>query len=160
MDDDITPISVGKRVIFSVSVVEIPIEYGHCPNSTAQILTARFPLYHSFQPNRYSEAIDITVTENGIYTLGSDSEMDTDGYLYEDKLDLFYPLPYQINKNDNDGCNKQFKLTQYLKKNRTYILLVTTHSLNETGSFFIYVLGPNNATLKPSGEYDRYMYQI
>ncbi|CAF1172988.1 unnamed protein product [Adineta ricciae] len=108
------------------------------------------------EPNHNYELIEVNVTEDGSYTLGSDSEMNTYGYLYQNKFDPFADaFVYFINENDDGGCNYQFKLTYYLYKHIKYILMITTFAPNETGSFSIFVLGPNNVTLERSGEYSR-----
>lgn len=121
-------------------------------------LTINSSKYHQsvndIEPNHNYELIEVNVAENGSYILGSDSEMNTYGYLYQNKFDPFAtPFEYLINQDDDGGCNYQFQLTDYLYEHRKYILMITTSVPNETGSFSIFVLGPNNVTLKHSGEY-------
>ncbi len=105
------------------------------------------------QPNYYYEAIEINVAENGYYTLVSDSNMNTFGYLYQTNFNPFNPFVNRIKIDYGGGCNAQFKLIDYLEKERTYILVVTTSDPNVTGSFTIIALGPSNVTPKRSGEY-------
>ncbi len=110
------------------------------------------------QPNYYYEAIEINVAENGYYTLVSDSNMDTYGYLYENNFNPFNPFVNQIMEDDESGCNRQFKLYYYLQKQKTYILIITTSDPNVTGSFSIIALGLSHVTLKRSGEYTYHVH--
>jgi len=95
----------------------------------------------------YYEAIQVNVVEDGIYTFGSDSTMNTYGHIYKGKFNPFDPSMNQVQRDDDSGCNSQFKMVTYLEKNTTYILVVTTSSAKVTGSFSIIAFGPNNVTL-------------
>jgi len=107
------------------------------------------------QPNYHYEAIEITVVENGTYTFSSYSEINTYGYLYENNFNPFNPSENRINENDDSGCNGQFKLIQYMQKQKIYILVITTVRENDIGPFTITAFGSNDVTMKHSGEYNR-----
>lgn len=79
--------------------------------------------------------------------------MYTYGYLYANKFNPLNPSANLINEDHDHGCNGQFKLIHYLQKEITYILVVTTFSPNETGSFSVISLGLNGVILKHSSEY-------
>jgi hypothetical protein len=93
------------------------------------------------------------VAEDGIYTLGSNRDINIDGYLYQNKFNPLDPSINQISRNVQGVCSGQLELIYYLRKQITYILLVTTYFLRTQGSFSIIVVGPSKTTLKYSGEY-------
>lgn len=108
----------------------------------------------------YYEAIEVSVDENGIYTLSSYSEMETYGNVYVNKFNPFDPSANQIICNNYGGCNVDFKLTPYLQKQQIYILMVSPSASHRTGSFLVTALGPNKVTLKHTGEYISDVYYI
>jgi hypothetical protein len=61
-----------------------------------------------------------------------------------------------IEENDDGSCDHQFMISTHFYASTTYILVVTTHSPNVTGSFSILAFGPNSITLKRSSEYMYY----
>ena len=105
------------------------------------------------ETNYYYEAIQVSIIEDGNYTLGSNSHIDTYGYIYKDKFNPRDPSTNQVAKDNNGGCNDQFKLFTYLQTKTTYILVVTTYHPNEDGPFSIFGFGPNNIILKYRSEY-------
>ena len=109
------------------------------------------------ESNYYYEAIQVNVVEDGNYILGSESEIDTVGYLYENQFNPLNPSTNRLNENDEGGCDNQFKLIHYLQKQITYILVVTTYEPNKLGSYSVIALGPNNVTLK---QFSKYMFQF
>lgn len=100
----------------------------------------------SLDPNYYYEPIQIIVAEDGFYAFESNSTIDTYGSIYKNEFDALDPQNNQIEKDDNYGCDDQFKLVVYLEKQKKYILVVTTHDSNTTGSFSIITFGPNEVT--------------
>lgn len=121
-------------------------------------LTTNSPMYtrECIQSNHYYETIQINVIEDGYYRFGSiNDSIYTYGDIYENKFNPFDPHMNQINKNIWGTCRFGFEPppATYLRKQMTYILVVTTDRPRVTGSFSIIVFGPNNVTLKHSGEY-------
>ncbi len=96
----------------------------------------------------YYEAVQVNVIDTDYYILGSNSTVDTFGYLYKDN---FYPSCWSENllsKDDNSGGGGQFRFATYLKINTTYVLVVTTSSPNVRGKFSIFASGSSNVSLK------------
>ena len=97
--------------------------------------------------NYYYEAIQVNVDESDYYTVRSESNINTYGYIYKDNFDPNNPFVHLHLKNDD--CDKnQFKLFTHLESNTTNILVVTTFTQETIGAFSILVSGPKNVTLK------------
>ena len=101
----------------------------------------------------------MNVIEDGNYTLGSNSSIDTNGYIYKDKFNPYDPSMNQVAEDDDGGFNGQFKLFVYLLTKTTYILVVTTFAPEVVGSFSIIASGPNNVTLKYTSEYAHHVVE-
>jgi hypothetical protein len=101
--------------------------------------------------------MEIKVFEDGIYHLVSESTIDTYGSIYQDTFHPVLPCVNLITQDDDGTCDKQFMVNLYFRAITTYILVVTTHSPNVTGSFSIVAFGPNNVILKRSSEYIWYL---
>jgi len=70
------------------------------------------------------------------------------GYIYEGSFDPFNPSTNLISE-DDDGCDfNRLRLVVDLYVNVTYILVVTTLSQRETGSFSIIASGSTTVHLK------------
>ena len=83
----------------------------------------------------------VTVPLTGPYRFTSNSTIDTWGYLYNG---TFLPTSTSFNlitSDDNSGTNNQFKLTQVLQANETYVLVATTHDPFVTGAYTVIVFG-------------------
>lgn len=78
--------------------------------------------------------------------------MNTHGYLYENKFNPINPSANKIELGDFPECYGQFAFKRHLKKHIKYLFVMTTYAPNNFGSFSINVFGPNNVTLKHSGE--------
>lgn len=102
--------------------------------------TACFGEYHFY------EAIEMKVIETGNYSLGSNSSMDTYGYIYENSFNPTYADENLLSEDDQSYRNNQFKLVIRLQVNTTYILVMTTYSPNIRGMFTIIAIGPNNVS--------------
>ena len=103
----------------------------------------------------YYEAIEINVTQSGYYTLSSITNLDSYGYLYKDYFTSFNPEETSVNYN-TDGCQDgNFKITEYLQSNTTYILIVTTHMMEKfaQGPFSVIIRGHHNITMKRTGRF-------
>ncbi|CAF1591027.1 unnamed protein product [Rotaria magnacalcarata] len=99
---------------------------------------------------QYYQAIEVSVQTSGMYTLTSDSEIDTFGYFYHDSFDPSLPENNLITADDDSGdISLQFGLEVYLQAGNKYILVVTTHGMYETGDFSILTHGPDHVELNP-----------
>jgi hypothetical protein len=118
-------------------------------------LTTNSPKYSPdySQTNYYYEAIEVNVADDGMYTLRSDTEMSVSNTLYQNKFNPFNPSVNVIGSGTTMGCIYGFSMIYYYEKQKIYIVVTTTNYPNETGSFSIFALGPNNITLKHSGKY-------
>jgi hypothetical protein len=96
----------------------------------------------------YYQAIQVTVSTAGTYTLTSSSTMDTRGYLYRTSFDPSNSTVNLIADNDDGGGQLQFRMQIHLEPGQTYILVVTTHRDNVTGSFSVSAIGPGSAGLE------------
>jgi hypothetical protein len=97
--------------------------------------------YHYFQ------AIQVTVSVNGIYIFDSNSTADTRGYFYQNSFDPSVPTTNLVTDNDDGGGMLQFRIRVNLQAGTTYILVVTTHRQYVTGTFSVSAAGPSIATL-------------
>lgn len=95
----------------------------------------------------------MTVTETGRYSLGTNSTIDTYGYIYKNRFDPADPFVNLISEDDQSYRNNQFKIVTSLQINITYILVVTTYSPNVTGMFTVIVIGPNNVKFNHISKY-------
>ncbi len=120
-------------------------------------LTIRSPSYDRTRgekpPSFYYEAIQVKVMEAAIYSLRSNSTIDTYGHIYNNSFDPCDSSLNLISEDDESGGHSQFQLTISLQTNTTYILVVTTYYPSVTGNFSILVSGPNNVDLNSISEY-------
>lgn len=103
--------------------------------------------------NYYYEAVEVNVMEAGYYDITSNSSMYTYGALYENKFDAVDTQMNLISKNEGGGCNEQFKISNFLQANTTYVLVVTTSCPNVTGAFSVLMFGTNTVSMNHIGEY-------
>lgn len=89
----------------------------------------------------YYEAIQITVSKSGSYSLESVSDMNTIGYLYETSFNPSNPSTNLLIYSDNHGVAAGFLIDSVLFLGRTYILVVTTSQASLTGDFWISARG-------------------
>jgi hypothetical protein len=101
----------------------------------------------------YYEAIRINVAMSGYYSLRSNSNVDTAGYIYKEKFNTISPLENLLTENDNSCGGRQFKFTLNLQVGTTYILVVTTSLAEKTGRFSILASGPSTVSLNRISEY-------
>ncbi|CAF4171318.1 unnamed protein product, partial [Adineta steineri] len=87
-------------------------------------------------------SVGFSIATTGLYTIVSNSTMDTYGYLYNDTLNPSFP-DQNLMLSDNDaGSNSQFMLIITLQAMKQYTLVVTTYWAITTGTFSIIALGP------------------
>lgn len=79
--------------------------------------------------------------------------MDTYGVIYRNTFDSLDPLENLLEAEDDSDSNLQFRLDVHLFGGMTYVLLITTHQLEETQAFMIVALGNSNVTLERLSEY-------
>jgi hypothetical protein len=95
----------------------------------------------------YYKAIQVNVNISGIYTLTSNSTIDTYGYLYINYFNISNLTINLLLQDDDCGGSQQFYMKYSLQHNSTYILIATTYGNNVTGAFSIIVDGPGTVTL-------------
>ncbi|CAF1246345.1 unnamed protein product [Adineta ricciae] len=100
-------------------------------------------LEQSSESVNYYQAIEISVSVTGVYTIGIDSSMDTYGYLYNNTFDSVDPNRNLLLFDDDSGGNGQFMLKYALQATQKYILIATTYDEKITGEFSVTSLGPS-----------------
>ncbi len=96
----------------------------------------------------YFQAVQVSVSTNGLYIFMSDSLIDTIGYFYNSPFDPSSPTANLIIDNDDNGdVPFQFRIEAYLETGRTYILVVTTQSASVTGKFSVSAVGLASVSL-------------
>ena len=96
----------------------------------------------------YYESIQIKVNTTGYYTFRSSSTIDVYGLIYINTFNPVNPLDNLFDKDDDSGSNLQFQINVRLNGGMTYVLVVTTNKLKETGVFSIVVLGTEKVLLQ------------
>lgn len=105
--------------------------------------------------------IQVHVLEDGIYAFSCGGTLKTRGYIYEDNFNPFNPDMNKMTKVDIDYCKDQFKLSAHLQKTRTYIFIVSIDQVIYFSRLVpVYIIGPNNVTLKRLSEYSIYYFRL
>jgi hypothetical protein len=102
---------------------------------------------YDFDDDYYYEAILMNVSKASDFTIMSQSNINTYGYLYENSFDPFDTPLNLLMEDDNSGSNEQFKLTTFLRPSTIYVLVVTTFSPHVMGKFSIIASGTSFITL-------------
>ncbi|CAF0990307.1 unnamed protein product [Adineta steineri] len=104
----------------------------------------------SSQDYYYYSAILLNVNTTGYYTINSQSNMNTFGYIYVDSFNASVPLQNMYFYNDDGGGNSQFTFDLSIDATAKCILVVTTYSPNVLGAFSIisYGSGPIQFTIQ------------
>ncbi|CAF1338360.1 unnamed protein product [Adineta steineri] len=92
----------------------------------------------------YFSAFLINVNTSGYYTIGSQSNMDTYGYIYSISFNASVPLQNMMAYSDDDGGNRQFSLYLFIDTTIKYILIATTYASDTVGAFSIISYGPGS----------------
>ena len=95
----------------------------------------------------YYQSFEIKVPENRYYSIWSDAEIDTYGYIYEKNFDPPNPNDNLLTK-DDDESKKQFKFELPLYHDLVYVLVVTTQDPMTTGNITIHMSGVRNVTFQ------------
>ncbi|CAF1488554.1 unnamed protein product, partial [Adineta steineri] len=98
--------------------------------------------------NYYYQTFQINVHAADTYTLWSESNIDTYGYIYKNDFDPLQPFGNLLFQHSG-YCNQgQLKFIVDLQANMQYILVVTTYFPNATGNFSIFISGQNEISIK------------
>ncbi len=101
----------------------------------------------------YYESIQVKVNTSGYYSFRSYCTMNPYGLIYRNTFDPLNPLENLLHTDDDSGSDLQFRLNIRLSVGMTYVLVVTTYLLKETGAFSILVLGDNGVILERLSKY-------
>lgn len=135
---------------YSIDSPSVFIQATYTPNMTMNSSTYS-PDFMSVLPNYYYEAVEVNVIENGMYTFNGDKELGVKITLYQDIFNPFNPHENLIRNHGMIRCTNRLGMIYYLKQNVS-IAVITTAYPNQIESFSIFVLGPNNVTLKHRGK--------
>jgi hypothetical protein len=103
--------------------------------------------------NFYYESIQVKVIKSGYYSFCSYGTIDAYGFIYRNTFNPLNPLENLLHEEDDSDSNLQFRLNIRLSGGMTYVLLMTTYRLKETGTFSIIVLGTNEVILERLSKY-------
>ncbi len=98
-------------------------------------------------PDFYYQDIQVRVSMNGSYSIGSNSGIDTLVYIYNSSFNMSNPNQNLLRKGDDSSEEKQFQLKVFLYSERKYILVVTTEKPGKTGAFSVAAAGLGYITL-------------
>jgi hypothetical protein len=117
-------------------------------------LTTDSQIYSRFcnLENFYYGAFEVKVPEIRYYTIQSSGNIDTYGFIYENKFDPLNITENLLTSDDNSGSGGQFKFDIPLYVDTTYILVVTTSSPKQIGQIDINLLGLTNVRIKRFSE--------
>ncbi len=90
---------------------------------------------------------------SGYYSFRSYGTIDAYGFIYRNTFNPLNPLENSLHWEDDSGSDLQFRLNIRLSGGMTYVLVMTTYQLKETGAFSISVQGPNKVILNRLSEY-------
>ena len=79
--------------------------------------------------------------------------MDAYGFIYRNTFNPLNPSENLLVAQGDKGSDLQFRLNIRLDGDMTYVLVMTTYLLKETGAFSIIVLGDNKVILERLSEY-------
>ncbi len=79
--------------------------------------------------------------------------MDVYGFIYRNTFNPLDPAENLLPADVESSSNFQFRLNIHLSGGMTYVLVMTTYRLKETGTFSIIVLGTNEVILKRLSKY-------
>jgi hypothetical protein len=95
----------------------------------------------------------VKVNASGYYSFRSYSTMNAYGFIYKNTFNPLNPSENLLNTDDDSGSDLQFRFNMRLSGGMTYVLVMTTYWLRETGPFSIVVLGDNKVILQRLSEY-------
>jgi hypothetical protein len=95
----------------------------------------------------------VKVNTTGYYSFLSYSTIDAYGFIYKNTFNPLNPLENLLDKDDDSGSDLQFRLYIRLSGGMTYVLVMTTYQLKETGALSFSVQGPKKVILNRLSEY-------
>jgi hypothetical protein len=131
------------RCIYDFILVIEPVMYP-IYSSTFDKHSAIYTPEVCLSPNYFYEALAFNVSIAGMYSFWSHSGMKTYGYLYHDVFNPFQPTMNRFSSNDYSCGNGRFHTTHRLLPKKTYILVVTTRWVGESGRFSVISYGPTS----------------
>jgi len=144
---------LNVRLIYNYFLALITIEaqtsttsnYAGALNMNSQTYT-RYGSSGSF----YYQAIEVRVPTTETYTFRSSSTIaDTIGYIYQGNFYPSYPQYNIVAQDDDTAGGGQFLITATLRSDMTYILVFTSFSPVNTGTFDVTASGPGYVSLNP-----------
>ena len=117
-------------------------------------LTATSPVYAETGclTVNYYEALQLNIVTTGLYRFSSNSSMDLNQYIYQN---AFHPVAPSADQLGAKRSSTTVQLSIVLQANRTYVLVGTSATPNQTGLFSIDVRGPNRIGVRQLGKFDR-----
>jgi hypothetical protein len=103
--------------------------------------------------NLYYESIQVKVNTSGYYSFRSYSTIDAYEFIYKNTFNPLNPSENLLYAEVDSGSDLQFRLNIHLRGGMTYVLVMTTYQIKETGAFSIIVQGPNKVILNRLSEY-------
>jgi hypothetical protein len=103
--------------------------------------------------NLYYESIQVKVNTSGYYSFRSYSTIDAYGFIYRNTFNPLNPSENLLYAEVDSGSDFQFRLHIRLSGGMTYVLVMTTYQLKETGAFSIFALGANKVVFERLSEY-------
>ncbi len=79
--------------------------------------------------------------------------MDAYGFIYKNTFNPLNPSENLLLVEDDSGSDFQFRLDIRLSSEMTYVLIMTTYQLKETGAFSIVALGANKVVFERLSKY-------
>jgi hypothetical protein len=95
----------------------------------------------------------VKVIKSGYYSFRSYSTMDAYGFIYRNTFNPLNPTENLLQAEGDRDSDLQFRLNIHLSGDMTYVLVMTTYPLKETGTFSITVLGDNKVILERLSKY-------
>ena len=93
-------------------------------SSSLTVRSSTFCLVDPCVAAYYYEAVLLNVTASGLYTISSQSNMDTYGYVYSPTFDPRYMGFNVIGEDDQNGGNDQFSISLTLQAGGSYIVVL------------------------------------
>ena len=101
----------------------------------------------------YYESIRIKVIKSGYYSFPSYSTIDAYGFIYKNTFNPLNPSENLLGAEVSRSSDLQFRLDIALSGGMTYVLVMTTNNIKQTGPFSITVHGLNKVIVERLSEY-------
>ena len=97
--------------------------------------------------------VEVQVFTVGFYSFSINSSVDVYGYLHKDYYHAISLIKNSLLQLHGSCGPNKFKLTIHLQPNIKYMLVIRTNDFRMKGLLSVFVTGPNNVSLKSTGEY-------